>query len=109
MPADWVCYLLRCKDGSLYCGITNDLEKRLNAHNAGVGAKYTRGRHPVILAYAEVCGEKPAALRRELEIKRLTRREKQLLCNGRSVRRLQSVKSHIREVRVSPSMRVRAE
>ncbi len=72
----WVCYLLRCADGTLYCGITNDLDKRLGAHNAGEGAKYTRGRTPVKVVYQESCEDKSAALKRELQIKRLPRGEK---------------------------------
>ena len=69
----WVCYLLRCADDTFYCGISNDLEKRLAAHNAGEGAKYTRGRLPVIVVYQESCEDKSAALKRELQIKRLSR------------------------------------
>ncbi|MCR5826493.1 MAG: GIY-YIG nuclease family protein [Oscillospiraceae bacterium] len=69
-------YLLRCADGTLYCGWTNDLEKRLAAHNAGVGARYTRTRRPVALAYCEVFATKQEAMRREVQLKRLTRREK---------------------------------
>ncbi len=76
----WVCYLLACADGTLYCGITNDLEKRIAQHNAGEGAKYTRGRTPVTLAYAEACGDKSAALKRERAIKRLPRAAKLGLC-----------------------------
>jgi putative endonuclease len=72
----WVCYLLQCADNTLYCGITNDLEKRLAAHNAGEGAKYTRGRTPLQLVYAEACADKSAALKRELQIKRMPRSEK---------------------------------
>jgi putative endonuclease len=72
----WICYLLECADGTLYCGITNDLEKRLAAHNAGEGAKYTRGRTPVAVRYQENCADKSAALKREIEIKRLSRVEK---------------------------------
>lgn len=72
----WVCYLLKCADGTLYCGITNDLDKRLAAHNAGEGAKYTRGRTPVKLAYSESCPDKSAALKREIEIKGLSRTDK---------------------------------
>ena len=75
----WVCYLLQCSDESLYCGITNDLNKRLAAHNAGEGAKYTRGRTPVKLVYQELCSDKSSALRREYEIKKLTRTEKLVL------------------------------
>lgn len=69
-------YLLRCADGTLYCGWTNDLEKRVAAHNAGAGAKYTKTRRPVALAYYETFATKQEAMRREVEIKRLTRREK---------------------------------
>jgi putative endonuclease len=76
----WCCYLLRCADDTLYCGITNDLEKRLVAHNAGEGAKYTRGRGPVVLLYRESCADKSAALKRELQIKRLSRMAKLSLC-----------------------------
>ncbi len=84
MPAakdkGWVCYLLACSDGTLYCGITNALEKRLAQHNAGDGAKYTRGRTPVKLAYVESCPDRPAALRRERAIKALPRGDKLALC-----------------------------
>jgi putative endonuclease len=72
----WVCYLLECTDGTLYCGITNDLDKRLAAHNAGEGAKYTRGRTPVKLAYCDACADKSAALKREMKIKGLSRAKK---------------------------------
>jgi putative endonuclease len=73
---NWFCYLLRCVDGTLYCGITNDLDKRLAAHNAGEGAKYTRGRAPVTLVYCETCADKSSALKREMEIKELPRTQK---------------------------------
>lgn len=79
----WHCYLLECADGTLYCGITNDLNQRLAAHNAGEGAKYTRGRTPVRLVYREQCADKSAALKREREIKTLPRREKLALCGKR--------------------------
>ena len=69
-------YLLRCADGSLYCGWTNHLEERVRAHKEGRGAKYTRGRRPVELVYYEEFATKQEAMRRECEIKRLTRREK---------------------------------
>lgn len=80
--SDWCCYLLRCADDTLYCGITNDIEKRLVAHNAGEGAKYTRGRTPVTLLYRESCADKSAALKREIQIKRLPRVEKLGLCGN---------------------------
>ncbi|BBJ00284.1 hypothetical protein FGKAn22_19760 [Ferrigenium kumadai] len=81
----WVCYLLRCADGTLYCGITNDLDKRLAAHNAGIAAKYTRTRGPVELAYMERCPDKSAALKREMAIKQLTRAEKLALIDSGSI------------------------
>lgn len=76
----WVLYIIECADGTLYTGITNDLKKRLLAHNDGTGAKYTRGRGPVKLRYAEKCEDHSHALRRECFIKKLSRDEKQLLC-----------------------------
>ncbi len=72
----WTCYVLRCADGTLYCGVTNDLDRRLAVHNAGAGAKYTRGRIPVKLAYSERCADKPSALKREIKIKRMSRAKK---------------------------------
>ena len=75
----WYLYILRCGDGSLYTGITTDVEKRLQAHRAGKGAKYTRGRGPLELVYREECGTHSDALKRELEIKRLPREEKRKL------------------------------
>ena len=81
----WVCYLLQCADGSLYCGITNDLDKRLATHNAGEGAKYTRSRLPVKLVYSESCADRSLASRREREIKALPRTEKLALCKGTKV------------------------
>jgi putative endonuclease len=77
---NWVCYLISCADGTLYCGITNNLKQRLAAHNAGGGAKYTRGRGPVRLMHVEPCADKSAALKRELQIKELSRSEKKALC-----------------------------
>jgi len=73
---NWFCYLLRCADDTLYCGITNDLEKRLAAHNAGTASKYTRTRVPVELVFAESCADRSAASKREMEIKNLKRTEK---------------------------------
>lgn len=69
-------YVLRCADGTLYTGWTNDLERRLAAHNAGAGAKYTRSRLPVELYYAEPHESRDEAMRREYAIKHLTRRQK---------------------------------
>lgn len=69
-------YMLRCKDGSLYTGWTNDLEHRLAMHSSGRGAKYTRGRVPLELVYSEELPDKEAALRRECAIKKLRREQK---------------------------------
>lgn len=69
-------YLLECSDGSLYCGWTNHLNERVQAHNAGKGAKYTKSRRPVQLVYYEVFETKQEAMRREWALKQLTRKEK---------------------------------
>ena len=75
----WKLYILRCGDGTLYTGITTDVEKRLEAHRTGKGAKYTRGRSPLELVYREDCGDHSTALKREIEIKKLSREEKEKL------------------------------
>lgn len=72
-------YILRCKDGSLYTGWTNDFEKRLQAHRSGKGAKYTRGRSPLVPVYLEYLPDKSSATKREAAIKKLPRKKKQLL------------------------------
>ena len=69
-------YIVKCSDGSLYTGWTNDLEKRIRAHNDGKGAKYTKSRRPVELAYYEEFQTKEEAMRREWEIKQLDREQK---------------------------------
>lgn len=75
----WLVYLLRCADGSLYTGITTDLDRRLKAHAAGTASRYTRSRLPVRLAYAEQQPDKSRALRREAEIKKLRKVAKERL------------------------------
>lgn len=72
----WSCYILRCADDTLYTGITNDLAKRLAAHNAGTAAKYTKTRIPVEVVFVENCVDRSAALKRELQIKSLKRPDK---------------------------------
>lgn len=72
-------YLLACADGTFYCGWTDDLDKRLKAHNEGKGAKYTRSRRPVSLAYYETFESKSEAMKRECAIKKLSRKEKEAL------------------------------
>ena len=68
--------ILECADGTLYCGWTNDLDRRVAAHNAGKGAKYTKSRRPVVLKYYESFSTRQEAMRREWEIKQLSRKEK---------------------------------
>lgn len=72
-------YIVECADGTLYSGWTNDLEKRIAAHNAGQGAKYTRSRRPVTLRYYEEFEDKSEALRRECALKKMSRAKKQAL------------------------------
>ena len=76
MEKEWTVYILECGDGTLYTGITDDLERRLRAHESGKGAKYTRGRGPLKLRYRETVPDKSAALKRELSLKRLRKGEK---------------------------------
>ena len=75
-------YMVECADGTYYTGWTNDLENRLAAHNAGTGARYTRGRGPVRLVYKEECENKQSAQRREWAIKKLTRAQKEQLVSS---------------------------
>ena len=72
----WILYILQCKDGSLYTGVTDNLQRRIQAHNSGKGAKYTRGRGPVTLCYTEECESHSVALQREIAVKKLSRSEK---------------------------------
>ena len=83
----YYCYIVRCSDGTLYTGITNDLERRISVHNKGKGGAYTASRRPVCLVYSECVGTKGDALRRELEIKALTRARKLALINGENNRK----------------------
>ena len=76
---DYYVYLLECADGSYYCGMTNDLEKRLRTHNEGRGGHYTASRRPCVLAYSEYCGSKGDALRREREVKKLSHAQRAAL------------------------------
>lgn len=84
MEAIWYLYILRCKDGTYYTGITTDVEKRLEAHRSGKGAKYTRGRGPLELVYSETCENHSHALKREHEVKKLPRDQKlQIILSGK--------------------------
>ncbi|MCP4680050.1 MAG: GIY-YIG nuclease family protein [Deltaproteobacteria bacterium] len=80
----WHVYILECADGSLYTGVTIDLERRVGEHNRGVGAKYTIGRRPVQLVYSERVGSRSEAGRREYAIKRLSRSQKLSLIRASS-------------------------
>ncbi len=79
MDKNWYLYMLRCGDGTLYTGITDNVERRLAAHGAGKGAKYTRGRGPLELVYQETCATKSDALHRELAVKAMSRQQKLIL------------------------------
>ena len=75
----WYVYMLRCRDGSLYTGYTDDVDRRLAVHNSGKGAKYTRSRLPVSVAYREECPDRSAAMKREFAIKQLSKQEKEAI------------------------------
>ncbi len=79
---DWLVYLLRCSDGSLYCGVTNNLEKRVAKHSTGKGAKYTRSRLPVELAWQSSTTDRSTALKAEYYIKQQSKADKELLTAG---------------------------
>jgi len=79
----WLVYILRCKDGSFYTGITSDLTKRLPAHQNGMASRYTRSRLPVKLVYLESAANRSAATKRELMIKRMSRSRKEILLRPR--------------------------
>ncbi len=76
MKNNWIVYLLRCSDGSLYCGVTNDLQNRVRAHNTGKGAKYTRGRCPVSLVASKGGYSRKEAFQMEYRIKQLPKTKK---------------------------------
>ncbi|MBR4026932.1 MAG: GIY-YIG nuclease family protein [Lachnospiraceae bacterium] len=84
-------YMVRCKDNSLYIGWTNDLEKRIKAHNEGKGAKYTRPRRPVELVYYEAFATKQEAMSREYHLKKLNHRQREQLVQNKSVTNLCSI------------------
>ena len=76
MSQRWTVYVISCSTGELYTGCTVDIERRIAQHNAGTASRFTRARRPVTLVYQEGCEDRSAALRRELQIKRMTRVEK---------------------------------
>jgi putative endonuclease len=83
----WQVYIVRCADATLYTGIARDVVRRVNEHNhSRLAARYTRGRRPVVLVYAEACDSRSQALRRETAIKKLSRRDKERLCTPPSAK-----------------------
>ena len=87
MESVWYLYILRCRDDTFYTGITTDVEKRLETHRSGKGAKYTRGRGPLELVYRETCGTHSDALKREYQVKALSRQEKEILIQSADMSR----------------------
>ena len=87
MESVWYLYILRCRDDTFYTGITTDVEKRLETHRSGKGAKYTRGRGPLELVYRENCGTHSDALKREYQVKALSRQEKEILIQSADMSR----------------------
>ena len=79
MARGWTVYVVRCRDGSLYTGVTNDLDRRIAAHNRGRGARYTRSRRPVTLHYQEVAESRGSAQRREYQLRKLPAAQKRRL------------------------------
>jgi len=76
---NWFVYMVRCRTGQLYTGITSNIKRRLEEHNRGIGSKFTQGRRPVKLVYKESCRDRSSATKREIAIKRMTRVDKLLL------------------------------
>jgi len=80
--ADWYVYIVQCRDGRLYTGVSNDVSRRVSMHNRGKGCRFTKFRYPVTLLYEEYCGSQSSAQRREAEIKKLNRAEKLALVSN---------------------------
>ena len=78
----WKVYILKCSDGTFYTGISNNLKARIEKHNSGKGAKYTKPRRPVNLVYSEICSDKSSSLKREMQIKKLSRQKKKDLIDA---------------------------
>lgn len=79
---DWYVYLIRTRTNTLYCGITNNLERRFEQHQTGKGAKYLRGKGPLSLEWAQVVADKSTALKEEIRIKKLTKLQKEVIVSG---------------------------
>ena len=83
-PKPWFVYMVRCADSSLYTGITKNVTRRCQQHNAGIASRYTRSRRPVRLVYQEAAASRSSALKREVAIKAMTKREKEAMIGGAS-------------------------
>jgi putative endonuclease len=101
-PEPWFVYLVRCADGTLYCGVAKDVAARLAQHDAGKGARYTRGRGPLALLAKRRCASHGDALRLELAVKALPRDEKERLTNARRFRALSAAIARSDRERDSP-------
>ncbi len=77
--SNWIWYVLRCADGSLYCGITNDLERRVEEHNLGTGSRYVRSRRPATVVFREPAADRSAASKKEAAFKKLSKARKEAL------------------------------
>ena len=86
-PKPWYLYIARCNDNSFYTGVTTDVKRRIEKHNAGTGAKYTRGRNPLELIYCEKYPDQSAAQVEEARIKKLNRKQKELLVSEKLLER----------------------
>ena len=84
---NWVIYMVKCNDGSIYTGISNNLKKRLETHAKGNGSKYVRARLPFRLIYTEECLNRSKAIKREIEIKKLAKKNKELLVKLYNIKR----------------------
>lgn len=85
----WYVYILKCSDATLYTGVTTDIERRFREHKEGkTGAKYTRGRFPLEVVYTETCASRSEAQKREAVIKKLTKKEKELLAKSQVVKKV---------------------
>jgi putative endonuclease len=85
-PDPWHLYIVRCSDGTLYTGIAKDVSKRIETHNSGKGAKYTRDRGPVTLLFQETLSDYSSALKREYQVKRLGRKGKEAFIEGKPLK-----------------------
>jgi len=104
---NYFAYLLRCADGTFYTGITNNLARRLAQHQAGNAARYTSGRRPVALVYAEACGSRSQALQREAGLRRLKPRAKAALAGRQKAQRSRRPQRAVKNIKASEPGEIR--